>query len=276
VLRDADARLSSVRADGHPDAGGLVVASDKEHAAAIAARLERVAGEPPEIVTSDEPDASARIATFAAGTRRWLVSVLMVSEGVDIPRLRVGVYATAARTELFFRQVVGRFIRRTAAPEQQMSYLLLPADSRLKDLAARVEEERKHALDLSPSVVEEEPVERERAERAEPAFTALSSSARADDAILTETMQLFATEPAAPMIVAPPPAVTAPEATFASRERLRDERAALVARLSRKTGEEYRAIHARINRATGAPSVGGATRDQLEKGNELLARELSR
>jgi superfamily II DNA or RNA helicase len=252
------------------------VASDKEHATAIAARLEQVAGEAPEIVTSDEADASQRIAAFAAGTRRWLVSVLMVSEGVDIPRLRVGVYATAARTELFFRQVVGRFIRRTAAPEHQMSHLLLPADPRLKDLAARVEEERKHALDLAPSVVEEEPVERERAERTDPAFAALSSSARADDAILTETMQLFATGPAAPIVAAPPPAVTAPEATFASRERLRDERAQLVARLARRTGEEHRAIHSRINRATGAATVGAATRDQLERGNELLARQLSR
>ena len=69
------------------------------------------------IVTSDAPDASARIARFAAGTGTWLVSVLMVSEGVDVPRLRVGVYATSARTELFFRQVVGRFIRRTPAPQ---------------------------------------------------------------------------------------------------------------------------------------------------------------
>jgi superfamily II DNA or RNA helicase len=113
VLRDGDARLSEVRADGHPDAGGLVIASDQDHARAIAARLEAVAGERPELVMSDEPGASRRIADFASSGRRWLVSVLMVSEGVDIPRLRVGVYATAARTELFFRQVVGRFIRTT-------------------------------------------------------------------------------------------------------------------------------------------------------------------
>src|SRR4051794_15014791 len=151
VLRDADARLDRVRADGHADAGGLVVASDQDHARAIAARLAGIAGEDPEIVMSDEPEASARIAAFSASRRRWLVSVLMVSEGVDIPRLRVGVYATAARTELFFRQVVGRFIRRTPAPDRQMSYLLLPADMRLKALATQIEEERRHALDLTPS-----------------------------------------------------------------------------------------------------------------------------
>ena len=157
-----------------------------------------------------------------------------------------------------------------------MSYLLLPADPELTDLAARVEEERNHALVLAPGeAVDEppdEPVERRAADEA--AFAALSSSAFAGDAILTETMQLFATDPA------PSPALqafSAPEPIepgFAGRERLREERAGLVARLARRTGEEHRSIHARINRATGASSVGAATRDQLERGNQLLSREL--
>jgi len=278
VLRDADARLSEVRAAGHRDAGGLVVAVDKEHAGAIAARLERVCGERPEVVTSDEPDASARIAAFASGTRRWLVSVLMVSEGVDIPRLRVGVYATTARTELFFRQVVGRFIRRTPAPERQMSYLLLPADPQLVGLAARVEEERNHALVLEPSAppADEELDAAERRAADADAFAALSSSAIAGDAILTETMQLFATEPALPSFAVPAAAGGELEPAFASRERLREQRAGLVARVARRTGEEHRAVHARINRATGAASVGAATREQLERGNDLLSRELLR
>ena len=151
VLRDAVVRLERVRAGAHPDAGGLVVAADKEHAEALAERLAHVAGERPEVVTSDAPDASARIARFAAGSGTWLVSVLMVSEGVDIPRLRVGVYATSARTELFFRQVVGRFTRRTPVPREQMSHVYLPADPTLKRLAAQVEEERRHALALAPA-----------------------------------------------------------------------------------------------------------------------------
>ena len=116
VLADAHRELIDLRAGDHADAGGLVIAADKEHAEKLADRLARIAGERPDIVTSDAPDASARIARFAAGTGTWLVSVLMVSEGVDVPRLRVGVYATSARTELFFRQVVGRFIRRTPSP----------------------------------------------------------------------------------------------------------------------------------------------------------------
>ena len=112
-------------------------------------------------MTSDDPGASDSIDDFAADDERWLVSVLMVSEGVDIPRLRVGVYATAARTELFFRQVVGRFVRRTPTPARQMSFLFLPADPDLKLLAARVEEERRHALEQRPELEEQDaPVER--------------------------------------------------------------------------------------------------------------------
>jgi len=276
VLRDADARLSTVRAAGHRDAGGLVIAADKEHAARIAERLDRIAVERPELVTSDEPDASARIAAFSAGSRRWLVSVLMVSEGVDIPRLRVGVYATAARTELFFRQVIGRFVRRTPAPKAQMSYLLLPADGRLKALAAQIEEERNHALEQGAG--EEGPdVDRERA-AAEQAFHALSSSAYADDAITSsihgDDLQLFY-EPSQLMQQAAPPVPEPAEPSYTRRERLRQERNRLVADLSRQTREPHRHIHARMNKATGAKSVAASTVEQLEKANAILGKELS-
>ncbi len=289
VLRDGDARLSEVRAEGHPDAGGLVIASDQDHARAIAARLGPIAGEQPELVMSDEPGASRRIADFASSDRRWLVSVLMVSEGVDIPRLRVGVYATAARTELFFRQVVGRFIRATPGPRRQMSYLLMPADPRLKALAHEIELERRHALDLAPEG-EEEPEERER-ERGESGggFAALSSGdAELDGAIMSETaLQLFPTDDPAPRAkkaIAPAPKAeagaggSAPEreSAYAARERLRGERSRLVADVARRSGRSHREIQARINRATRARSVAGATIDQLERGNAILRRELWR
>ena len=152
VLRDAHDQLVRAprrRASATPAA--LVVAIDKEHAEKLADRLARITGERPDVVHSDAADASARIARFAAGSAPWLVSVLMVSEGVDVPRLRVGVYATTARTELFFRQVIGRFIRRTPAPKDQMSHVFLPSDPKLKELAAQIEEERNHALVLEPA-----------------------------------------------------------------------------------------------------------------------------
>lgn len=276
VLRDADARLSEVRAT-HAEAGGLVLAADQEHARAVAARLARISGEQPEVVMSDEPAASARLTGFGASRRRWLVSVLMVSEGVDIPRLRVGVYATPARTELFFRQVVGRFIRRTRAPARQMSYLLIPADTRLKRLAVEIEEERRHALELI-GMAEEEPAEPPLPERGEgTAFEALSSSGAPDEAILTQTtLQLFATDDSTPATARTRSPDPAPPSVSDVRDGLRAERGRLVALVAGRTREQHRAVHARVNRATGVRSVGAATREELERGNELLRRELRR
>jgi superfamily II DNA or RNA helicase len=290
VLRDADARLTDVRADGHPDAGGLVIASNQDHARAIAARLGSLSGERPELVMSDEPDASRRIADFAASGQRWLVSVLMVSEGVDIPRLRVGVYATAARTELFFRQVVGRFIRATPGPRRQMSYLLMPADPRLKALAREIEMERRHALDLAPAAEEEGEFDEPAPERSEPgeAFAALSSGdAELDEAIMSETtLQLFPTDdpkPAPKKTIILGKAEAAPEdrepereSAYAARERLRAERRDLVGKVARRANKSHREIQAEVNRKARVRSVSSATIEQLERGNEVLRRELWR
>jgi superfamily II DNA or RNA helicase len=278
VLRDAHAELSALRAGTHPDAGGLVMAIDKEHADRLAARLARVTGERPEIVTSDAADASQRIQRFAAGAGSWLVSVLMVSEGVDIPRLRVGVYATSARTELFFRQVVGRFIRRTPAPKQQMSHLFLPSDPTLKRLAAQIEEERNHAL---AQIAEGEALERGERTEAEQGFRALWSSARRDDDVLQTTqpgdaLQLFADVTPAPSPALAAFTTTEPETAQDRRERLREERRALVSAIARRTGEPHRAINARVNREIGVASVAACTVEQLERANALLEREAAR
>lgn len=301
VLVDADAKLGEIRAGDHPNAGGLVIAMDKQHAIQLAGQLAKISGEAPMIVTSDEADASARIARYAAGSTRWIVSVLMVSEGVDIPRLRVGVYATTARTELFFRQVVGRFIRRSPRPRHQMSYLFLPSDILLKTLASRIEEERNHAIEFKPGLEDgelDEPPERRRSEPG--VYEALYSDARPDEQIaIGENMMLFGDpEPAAKArpsaafmafgggiaetvkpdaaAVELPSAADAPESAYQQRERLREERSKLVATLARKGREDHREINARINRLVGAPSVGRSTLQQLEKANERLRREVER
>jgi superfamily II DNA or RNA helicase len=216
----------------------------------------------------------------------------MVSEGVDIPRLRVGVYATAARTELFFRQVVGRFIRTIPGPRRQMSYLLMPADPRLKALAHEIELERRHALDLSPDAAEEEGEELDDSdpERGEPGggFAALSSGdAELDEAIMTETaLQLFPTDDPgvetkkatarARLKAASENGEPERESAYATRERLRGERSRLVAEVARRTGRSHREIQARVNRDTRVRSVAGATIQQLERGNAILRRELWR
>jgi hypothetical protein len=167
-----------------------------------------------------------------------------------------------------------------------MAHLFLPSDPRLKQLAATIEEERNHALVLEPKG-EAVAAERERAEPAE-AFHALWSSARRDDDVLQTTqpgdsLQLFADAEPAPSPALAAFTTTAPAATpsrpgaetaHERRERLREERRTLVAAVSRRTGEAHRAIHARVNRETGARSVANATEDQLERGNRLLGRTL--
>ncbi|MFJ8832430.1 DEAD/DEAH box helicase [Micromonospora aurantiaca] len=144
VLRAADARLSVLRANGMPDAGGLVIASDQQVARSYAKLLEQVTGEKAAVVLSDDQGASARIATFAASRQRWLVAVRMVSEGVDIPRLAVGVYATSASTPLYFAQAIGRFVR--ARRSGETASVFLPSVPHLLGLASEMEAERDHVL----------------------------------------------------------------------------------------------------------------------------------
>lgn len=144
VLQAADRRLTEVR-HAIPDAGGLVIATDQSMARAYAEILERVCGEKVTVVLSDEKEASARIEEFSEGTSRWMVAVRMVSEGVDVPRLAVGVYATSASTPLFFAQAIGRFVR--ARRRGETASVFLPNVPVLMSLAGELERQRDHALD---------------------------------------------------------------------------------------------------------------------------------
>jgi superfamily II DNA or RNA helicase len=144
VLRSADRRLSEVRQQ-IPDAGGLVIATDHVAARAYAAILKEITGEYPTVVLSDEKEASDRIDEFSSGTSRWMVAVRMVSEGVDVPRLSVGVYATSSSTPLFFAQAIGRFVR--ARRRGETASIFLPNVPNLMALANTMELERDHALD---------------------------------------------------------------------------------------------------------------------------------
>ena len=144
VLASADRRLTEVR-QSIPDAGGLVIATDQGVARAYAQILEGICGEPVTVVLSDEKEASARIEEFSGNTRRWMVAVRMVSEGVDVPRLAVGVYATSSSTPLFFAQAIGRFVR--ARRRGETASVFLPNVPVLMELAAQLELERDHALD---------------------------------------------------------------------------------------------------------------------------------
>jgi hypothetical protein len=96
------------------------------------------------VVLSDDPTASKKIAKFTSSGDRWMVAVRMVSEGVDVPRLAVGVYATSVSTALFFAQAVGRFVR--ARRRGETASVFLPSVPVLLGFAAELEAERDHII----------------------------------------------------------------------------------------------------------------------------------
>jgi superfamily II DNA or RNA helicase len=281
ILAAANAKLLEVREAGHRDAGGLVVAADGEHARAVAKTLREVTGKAPVVVLHTEARAADKLAAFRDGREPWIVAVNMVSEGVDIPRLRVGVYATAAKTPLIFRQIVGRFVRTIPGRGLDMSWLYLPADPVLRGHAADVENElspilrrpgegEEGLLDEVPDRLETEPSEA-------PAFVPLSA-----DLTLTPQMALFG----------PPGGAPAPMPVFASavedplddpglpaferRALLRDKRHRLVSDLRRIDGRTHAEINSWLNRASGIRRVDDASIEQLERSIALLLDTLSR
>ncbi|GAA1385341.1 DEAD/DEAH box helicase [Catellatospora chokoriensis] len=188
VLRAADARLQVLRAGGIPDAGGLIIASDQQTARAYAKLIETISGEKAVVVLSDDTGASAKIAEFAGSQQRWMVAVRMVSEGVDIPRLAVGVYATSASTPLYFAQAIGRFVR--ARRPGETASVFVPSVPTLLGLASEMELERDHVLGgpKAKDGLDDELLER--AQQSEQAsgeltksFEALSATAELDQVI---------------------------------------------------------------------------------------------
>lgn len=154
VLRAADQRLTEVR-KAIPDAGALVIASDQESARAYAKLIREITGHGATLVLSDDSGASDRIDEFSHNTDRWMVAVRMVSEGVDVPRLAVGVYATTISTPLFFAQAVGRFVRSRRRGET--ASVFLPTVPDLLGFANEMERERDHVLDKPKKGGEEDP-----------------------------------------------------------------------------------------------------------------------
>jgi superfamily II DNA or RNA helicase len=288
ILRAAHQRLSEVRSTGgHRDAGGLVVTADSEHARAVAKALREITGVVPTVVLHTEANAHRKLDDFRKGTEPWIVAVNMVSEGVDIPRLRVGVYATVAKTPLIFRQIVGRFVRVLPGRPAEMSWLFLPADRGLRALATDVETDLRHALrpagdDPADGLLDDEALERAarvETELSDPGFVPLAAD-------VAPQLELFAAAgapaaaPAAPSAPVAPPADPEPEepplSAFERRARLRQERHQLVSSLRRIDGRSHAEINKAINRTLGIKSVEKATIAELERSIELLHRELEK
>jgi superfamily II DNA or RNA helicase len=280
ILASAHERLEQVRAEGHRDAGGLVVAADGEHARAVARVLREVTGRAPTVVLHTEARAADQLHAFTRSRDPWIVAVNMVSEGVDIPRLRVGVYATAAKTPLIFRQIVGRFVRTLPnRPRDERSWLYLPADPVLRAHAGEVERELLHVLrppddasdelDERPERLETEPGEAE-------AFVPIAAE-------VAPQLALFgppggAAAPAGVTTTARGAVAAADDEAelpaFERRARLRDKRHRLVADLRRTGGGTHAEINRWLNRSCGIRRVEDASLEQLERSIELLLGRL--
>jgi len=146
MISDAHAKLREVRQEGHPRAGGLVVCKTQGHARRIADIVADVTGTKPDVVTSDEPESKDIIDRFRDSSKEWIVAVKMVSEGVDIKRLRIGVYLSNIKAELFLRQVIGRVIRVEEGIEDQTAYFFFPQDEEFLGVINSLQEQRDHVI----------------------------------------------------------------------------------------------------------------------------------
>ena len=291
VLGNANAELIKIR-EKHPEAGGLVIAMDQAHAWGIADYLRTRHRINATVAVSEDADASGKITRFASGNAPWIVAVRMVSEGVDIPRLRVGVYATTTTTELFFRQAVGRIVRWSAGRGRQRAYMFMPDDARLRHYGSAISETRRHVL-VKKSDAETDGFEEQENEGLDALvddseqmslFAVLSATAdglpadldifhddddpdfdpdaETDEEAITEADQqllidLASLPPAGPMALT--------RRGRKERDRLRDLNADLVLELVGLTGKTHAAVNFELNRLSGVSKVAEATIDQLDR-----------
>jgi superfamily II DNA or RNA helicase len=313
VLAAADKRLTEMR-HSIPDAGALVIATDQFAARAYAALLHKLTGEAPTIVLSDEKESSDRIQRFAEGDSRWMVAVRMVSEGVDVPRLSVGVYATSASTPLYFAQAIGRFVR--ARRRGETASIFLPSVPMLMALASQLELERDHALDkvteddpaaLDDDTLDEANREEKASDKLQDEFTwqALESDANFDRVLFDGAEFGFAAATGSdeeldflgiPGILEPdqvrdllqqrqarqskrtaskPVSEQPPEKPL--YRTLKEQRAVLnglVGMRAKLSGEPHGHVHAELRRICGGPAVAQATVTQLQARIDYLRKTM--
>ncbi|MFV8166788.1 DEAD/DEAH box helicase [Mycobacterium sp. 134] len=302
VIAAADKRLQQKR-QHVPDAGGMIIATNQTTARAYADLLIKITGETPTVVLSDDPGASDRISQYSEGTSRWLVAVRMVSEGVDVPRLSVGVYATSASTPLFFAQAIGRFVRSRRAGET--ASIFLPSVPNLLLLASEMEAQRNHVLGkphresdgLDDEALEAAEKRKDEKSELENGFESLGADAELDQVIFDGSSFGTATpagsDEEADYLGIPglldasqmrdllrrrqdeqltkrtaEAAVSGgpppPRTTHGQIRELRRELNALVTIAHHRTGKPHGWIHNELRRICGGPPVAAATTDQLK------------
>jgi hypothetical protein len=257
------------------------------------------------VAVSDDPDASGKISRFAGSDQPWIVAVRMVSEGVDIPRLRIAVFATTTTTELFFRQAVGRVVRWTRGVPRQKAYFFLPDDPRLAHFATSLAEQRRHSLrkraEADPPAVPDEPEldavdegdDEQMSLFAVIGSVALGESAQTgpsqehhDEGVFGDDPDGNVTdprdEPGVELVLLPPPLpggglarattegpgddpVGGHQTLRQRKVALRDANADLARELVRVTGWSHPQVNAELNRLAGIRKISEATLEQLEQ-----------
>lgn len=146
VITQADAELTLLR-ETDPRVGGLILAPRQVTARAYAKIVKEITGEMPVVTLSDDPGTpDETIDSFRTGKQRWLIAVAQVAEGIDIRRLAVGVWASFYLTELWVRQVVGRFVRTFDAYDELTARLFIPELPGLVEICKRIEDEARIGL----------------------------------------------------------------------------------------------------------------------------------
>jgi superfamily II DNA or RNA helicase len=307
VLAKAHRQVLHLR-ESDPRAAGMAIAMDQDHARGIASILQRRMGVRATVATSDDPSASHRIAEFATGSEPWIVAVRMVSEGVDIPRLKVGVYATNTATDLFFRQAVGRLVRATGSPRQQRAYMFIPDDARLRAFAFGIATQRRHNLrkpDAKDEIERETEDERRDEEDQQPSlFAAISAipldeegrpldvspvvesdsdpepipgMVDDDEELAAESFVLSAPDFERPVPTPEPEVAPERAPTPRSRKRkLREQNSACVRLLVHRTKQGHADINATLNSRVGIRRITEATAQQLERRRRAAENWLTR
>ena len=311
VLQRAHTRLEKLRTEDG-DAAGLVIAMTQDHARGIVRILKEKCGVNAIIATSDDPDSTKRIGDFRDATDPWLVAVRMVSEGVDIPRLRVGVYATTTLTDLFFRQAVGRLVRWVQGKGgRQSAHMFIPDDPRIREYAMDIKRARRHKLGDAEDA-DQLPEESEESEETEhlDLFQAISAHAIQGETALLDVDSVWDTEEevdaeetahaeaveAEPMDEVPLPSLESekelangagPQLAIGEerptgktareqRKELRTQNKSKAEALARLSGLTHAKVNHRLNQEVGIRKIAEATERELEARSLAAERWINR
>ncbi len=271
VISEAHARLTEIRGDEQPDAAGLVCAIDMAHARHIAQVIATVTGRTPVVALSDDPASTKKIAAFRDSNDRWIVAVRQISEGVDIPRVRVPVHMSNITTRLFFDQFIPRGLRyQSDVGGEQLATAYIPEDIRILAHAHTFTESVRAWM--KEKAVGTSALMSAGGEGGSPAskFQVLETSSYSAGTV-RPVQAAFAQAGAAGVTVAAAGTVVAIGDLRQKRERVQQ----LVTAVARATGYEYKKLHGLLKRRCGG-SLPMASDAQLESRLRLLASWLKK